>query len=166
MTIVLRGRKQVAERISGADAPALAAAVAKAAQLAKAAANAPPPSAPKEATDATIGDSNERFKKLVSQYEVMAFIKGSPSQPRCGFSRQLVEIFKEQGVDYGYFNILSNDEVRQGGISGKATFRNYELTADVSSDDTSFPDDEFTGNCCNHRPQDMGGLVDVPDGFC
>ncbi|KAJ2968748.1 hypothetical protein NUW58_g10153 [Xylaria curta] len=44
----------------------------------------------------------------------MLFIKGTPSAPQCGFSRQLVGLLRERSVKYGFFNILADDEVRQG----------------------------------------------------
>ena len=44
----------------------------------------------------------------------MLFMKGTPSAPQCGFSRQTVSILREKGVRYGFFNILADDEVRQG----------------------------------------------------
>ena len=39
---------------------------------------------------------------------------GSPQEPQCGFSRQLVGLLDEMELDYGYFDILSDEEVRQG----------------------------------------------------
>ncbi|KAA8564402.1 hypothetical protein EYC84_011343 [Monilinia fructicola] len=45
---------------------------------------------------------------------VMCFMKGTPSAPQCGFSRQLVALLREKSVKYGFFNILADDEVRQG----------------------------------------------------
>lgn len=44
----------------------------------------------------------------------MLFMKGTPSAPQCGFSRQLVALLRENSVKYGFFNILADDEVRQG----------------------------------------------------
>jgi len=44
----------------------------------------------------------------------MLFMKGTPSAPQCGFSRQLVALLREKTVKYGFFNILADDEVRQG----------------------------------------------------
>jgi Grx4 family monothiol glutaredoxin len=41
-------------------------------------------------------------------------MKGTPSAPQCGFSRQLVALLRENSVKYGFFNILADDEVRQG----------------------------------------------------
>lgn len=57
---------------------------------------------------------NERLKKLTSAAPVMLFMKGSPSSPQCGFSRQLVAILREHQVRFGFFDILKDDAVRQG----------------------------------------------------
>ncbi|OAA39685.1 monothiol glutaredoxin-4 [Metarhizium rileyi] len=60
---------------------------------------------------------DELFKRLgdlVKAAPVMLFMKGTPSDPQCGFSRQMVGILRENSVKYGFFNILADDEVRQG----------------------------------------------------
>ena len=57
---------------------------------------------------------NDRLKKLVNQSKVMLFMKGSPNEPKCGFSRQTTSILNETGVEYGTFDILSDETVRQG----------------------------------------------------
>ncbi|OLN88533.1 Monothiol glutaredoxin-3 [Colletotrichum chlorophyti] len=56
----------------------------------------------------------KRLSELVKAAPVMLFMKGTPSSPQCGFSRQLVAILREHSVKYGFFNILADDEVRQG----------------------------------------------------
>jgi Grx4 family monothiol glutaredoxin len=55
-----------------------------------------------------------RLEQLVKAASVMLFMKGTPSSPQCGFSRQLVGILRERSVKYGFFNILADEEVRQG----------------------------------------------------
>jgi Grx4 family monothiol glutaredoxin len=106
------------DRLNGADVPALTAKVTKLAKQsitlspggAVAPAAAPSIPAPKE-------DDKEleaRLKKLVTAAPVMVFIKGTPQEPQCGFSRQLVEILKEQEVEYSTFNILEDPAVRSG----------------------------------------------------
>ena len=55
-----------------------------------------------------------RLTTLVKAAPVMLFMKGTPSAPQCGFSRQTVSMLRERGVRYGFFNILADDEVRQG----------------------------------------------------
>ncbi|KAL3310988.1 Glutaredoxin 3 [Cichlidogyrus casuarinus] len=59
-------------------------------------------------------DLNERLKSLIHKKEVMLFMKGSPAEPRCGFSRTITGILNDHKIDYGYFDILSDEEVRQG----------------------------------------------------
>ncbi|KAI8084174.1 glutaredoxin, grx [Gilbertella persicaria] len=44
----------------------------------------------------------------------MVFMKGSPKSPRCGFSRQVIQLLTEQDVKYSTFDILSDETVRQG----------------------------------------------------
>ncbi|KAI4106635.1 MAG: hypothetical protein L6R37_002027 [Teloschistes peruensis] len=55
-----------------------------------------------------------RLKELVKAAPVMLFMKGTPSAPQCGFSRTLVGMLREKGVRYGFFNILADEDVRQG----------------------------------------------------
>lgn len=45
---------------------------------------------------------------------MMLFIKGTPTQPACGFSKQAVELLKTLDASYGSFDILSDETVRQG----------------------------------------------------
>ncbi|PSR77672.1 monothiol glutaredoxin-4 [Coniella lustricola] len=59
-------------------------------------------------------DLNKRLGELVKAAPVMLFMKGTPSAPQCGFSRQIVAMLRENSVKYGFFNILADDEVRQG----------------------------------------------------
>ncbi|CAA0825294.1 Monothiol glutaredoxin-S17 [Striga hermonthica] len=56
----------------------------------------------------------DRLKKLVNSSKVMLFMKGSPDAPRCGFSSKVVGALKEEGVEFGSFDILGDEEVRQG----------------------------------------------------
>lgn len=60
------------------------------------------------------GNLDARLQKLVQAAPVMLFMKGSPSAPQCGFSRTLVGLLREEGVRYGFFNILADNDVRQG----------------------------------------------------
>jgi Grx4 family monothiol glutaredoxin len=55
-----------------------------------------------------------RLDDLVRAAPVMLFMKGKPGEPKCGFSRQLVALLRENSVKYGFFNILEDDDVRQG----------------------------------------------------
>ncbi|XP_073143298.1 monothiol glutaredoxin-S17 [Henckelia pumila] len=56
----------------------------------------------------------DRLKQLINSSPVVLFMKGTPDAPRCGFSSKVVNALKEEGVDFGSFDILSDEEVRQG----------------------------------------------------
>ncbi|RQM04760.1 hypothetical protein DH86_00004067 [Scytalidium sp. 3C] len=71
-----------------------------------------PPAEPSTTTSKE--ELHQRLSTLVKAAPVMLFMKGTPSAPQCGFSRQLVGILREKSVKYGFFNILADDEVRQG----------------------------------------------------
>lgn len=43
----------------------------------------------------------------------MLFMKGTPDAPRCGFSRTLVGILREEEIDFKSFDILEDPDVRQ-----------------------------------------------------
>ncbi|XP_056142272.1 glutaredoxin 3 [Lampris incognitus] len=58
-------------------------------------------------------DLNQRLKKLINAAPCMLFMKGSPQEPRCGFSRQIVAMLKEHNIQFSSFDILSDEEVRQ-----------------------------------------------------
>lgn len=58
-------------------------------------------------------DINERLKELINASEAMLFMKGSPGAPECGFSRQTVELLNDINADFGYFDILRDNEVRE-----------------------------------------------------
>ncbi|KAJ0250206.1 Monothiol glutaredoxin-S17 [Hirschfeldia incana] len=57
---------------------------------------------------------NTRLKKLTNSHPVMLFMKGTPEEPRCGFSKNVVNILREEKVEFGSFDILSDNEVREG----------------------------------------------------
>lgn len=46
---------------------------------------------------------DERLKMLVNLADVMVFMKGNPTNPRCGFSRTLVGILNETRLVFKYF---------------------------------------------------------------
>jgi len=67
---------------------------------------------------------DERLHELVSMAPVMLFMKGTPDEPQCGFSAQLVELLNAMGIPCGAFDVLSDEEVREGlkSFSGCQTY--------------------------------------------
>ncbi|VDP99309.1 unnamed protein product [Trichobilharzia regenti] len=59
-------------------------------------------------------DLSSRLQSLINKAPVMLFMKGNPDQPRCGFSRQIVEILRSNNAKFDTFDILLDEQVRQG----------------------------------------------------
>lgn len=58
--------------------------------------------------------TEKRIKKLVSDNPVILFMKGEPQTPQCGFSDRVVRILDHLGVQYNSFDVLSDEDIRQG----------------------------------------------------
>lgn len=60
------------------------------------------------------GTLEDRLKALINKAKVMVFMKGDRHTPRCGFSKQLIQILNETNAPYETFDILTDEIVRQG----------------------------------------------------
>lgn len=58
--------------------------------------------------------AKEQIIDLLSKNPVLLFMKGSPEQPQCGFSGRVVQILDFLKVKYNYFDVLSDENIRQG----------------------------------------------------
>lgn len=139
--LVLRRGEEVLETVSGSDATKVRTAIEKHVSTSSTSTASKPATSANASTASTKNLSNyaptaqdpatapeyssgevketkeelhKRLTTLVKAAPVMLFMKGTPSAPQCGFSRQTVAILRENSVKYGFFNILADDEVRQG----------------------------------------------------
>ncbi|RDB26107.1 Monothiol glutaredoxin-4 [Hypsizygus marmoreus] len=121
--VILKGHTLL-ERVSGADAPALTQALAKHAHgpstkpLSQTDKPPAPPSNGHLSADVekqeTPEELEQRMRALMNQSTVVLFMKGSPDAPRCGFSRKITALLKENRVEFAHFDILTDENVRQG----------------------------------------------------
>ena len=58
--------------------------------------------------------TEEKIKKMLNENPVLLFMKGEPKAPQCGFSNQVVRILDHLGVQYNFFDVLSDEDIRQG----------------------------------------------------
>lgn len=69
---------------------------------------------PKRAVPPTFEEIKAKLEELVKNNKVVLFMKGSPTAPQCGFSRQVVQILAEEGMaDYIYVDILKSEVIRE-----------------------------------------------------
>ncbi|MFN4038698.1 MAG: Grx4 family monothiol glutaredoxin [Erythrobacter sp.] len=61
-----------------------------------------------------MADTNSRISDLVTNNDVVLFMKGTPLFPQCGFSSRAVAILDHCGVAYESVDVLQDMEIRQG----------------------------------------------------
>ncbi|NXI65532.1 GLRX3 protein, partial [Anseranas semipalmata] len=104
-TFLFFKNSQKVDRLDGAHAPELTRKVQRHASSSSVSAGS---------NDSAKEDLTVRLKKLINAAPCMLFMKGSPKEPRCGFSKQMVEILNKHGISFSSFDIFSDEEVRQG----------------------------------------------------
>ncbi|XP_053244857.1 glutaredoxin-3 [Podarcis raffonei] len=104
-TFLFFKNSQKIDRLDGAHAPELTKKVQR---------HASRSTIPPGSNDNVKEDLNVRLQKLTNAAPCMLFMKGTPQEPRCGFSRQIVEILNKHNIAYSSFDIFSDEEVRQG----------------------------------------------------
>ena len=57
---------------------------------------------------------NERIQHQIDGDSVVLYMKGTPVFPMCGFSAQVVQILSHVGVPFQSYNILEDQDLRQG----------------------------------------------------
>ena len=58
--------------------------------------------------------TKERIQSLVTDNDVVLFMKGSPLFPQCGFSSRAIAILDHLNVAYESVDVLQDMEIRQG----------------------------------------------------
>jgi monothiol glutaredoxin len=56
----------------------------------------------------------KQIDELVHKDDVVLFMKGNKNFPMCGFSATVVQMLNNLGVDFADYNVLENEELRQG----------------------------------------------------
>ena len=67
----------------------------------------------------------DKVSELIRDHKVLLFMKGTPEQPRCGFSMRTVGVLESMGVEYAALDVLpALEPLRQatGEISDWRTF--------------------------------------------
>lgn len=57
--------------------------------------------------------SNNVIQNMVNSADIFVFMKGTPDEPRCGFSYNTISIIKSLGHPFKSFDILTDEEMRQ-----------------------------------------------------
>lgn len=81
-----------------------------------------------------------RIRDMIDQNHVMLFMKGTPEQPMCGFSKTVIDILNHVGTEFGSANVLddmADSELREG----------IKKFSDWPTVPQLYVDGEFIGGC-------------------
>ena len=58
-------------------------------------------------------DIQEKLKEQIKENDILIYMKGTPYEPKCGFSARTVQILIDCESQFSYVDILENNDVRQ-----------------------------------------------------
>ena len=66
----------------------------------------------------------DKIKEQINDNKILIYMKGSPYEPKCGFSAKTVQALIECEAEFSYVDILENQDIRQAlpNISDWPTF--------------------------------------------
>ena len=66
----------------------------------------------------------DKIKSQIKDNNILIYMKGSPYEPKCGFSARTVQALIDCGAEFSYVDILENQDIRENlpSISDWPTF--------------------------------------------
>ena len=55
----------------------------------------------------------EKIKDQIKDNNILIYMKGSPYEPKCGFSARTVQALIDCGAEFSYVDILENQDIRE-----------------------------------------------------
>jgi monothiol glutaredoxin len=59
-------------------------------------------------------DVQKAIAEAVAATPILLFVKGTPEMPQCGFSKGVMDVFDDLGVEYKTVDVLSDNRIREG----------------------------------------------------
>ena len=59
-------------------------------------------------------DINQQIENTITSHDTVLFMKGTKTEPMCGFSAQLVQVLNEHQVEFHDVNVLADEDLRDG----------------------------------------------------
>jgi len=56
----------------------------------------------------------QRIEDNIKGNKIFLYMKGTPNEPQCGFSAQVVAVLKTYNIPFETFDIFQDEEIRQG----------------------------------------------------
>ncbi len=57
--------------------------------------------------------TTDKIRKQLQENPIILYMKGSPDEPRCGFSSKAASLLKSTGIDFAYVDVLASPLIMQ-----------------------------------------------------
>ena len=57
-------------------------------------------------------DLEDKLREQIKDNSILIYMKGTPYEPRCGFSAKTVQVLIECEAEFSYVDVLANEDVR------------------------------------------------------
>lgn len=57
-------------------------------------------------------DTLAKIKEQIATNNILLYMKGSPQQPKCGFSKKAADILMSCGAEFAYVDVIDNPDIR------------------------------------------------------
>ena len=75
----------------------------------------------------------DKIKNQIKENNILIYMKGSPYEPKCGFSARTVQALIDCGAEFSYVDMLENQDIRENlpSISDWPTFPQVFVTGEL-----------------------------------
>lgn len=88
-------------------------------------------------TRSSFDNVDDYIRSVLKRDRIVVFITGTPSAPRCGFTKKVIGLLQSVGASFTYFDVMSDEELCQR----LKTFSNWPTYPQV------YVDGELIGGC-------------------
>ena len=57
--------------------------------------------------------TTDKIRQQLQDYPVILYMKGTPDEPRCGFSAKAASVMKSTGIDFAYVDVLASPMIME-----------------------------------------------------
>ena len=78
-------------------------------------------------------NTEEKIRKQLAENPIILYMKGTPDEPSCGFSKKAAECLKSTGIDFAYVNVLASPFImeRLPSVSNFPTFPQLFINGEI-----------------------------------
>jgi len=77
--------------------------------------------------------TTDQIRQQIKEHTVILYMKGTPAEPKCGFSAKAVAAMSSTGFDFAYVDVLASPRIKEAlpEVSDFPTFPQLFINAEI-----------------------------------